>query len=145
MSAAEAGFALDGRIARTSFAVADLQLCHVRLQDDARWPWLVLVPRRAGLTELEDLTVAERAALAEEAVRAGAAVRALGTAWGVAVDKLNLGALGNVVAQLHVHVVGRRRFGDPAETGPVWGCGLAQPLAPGVREAACAAVRAALA
>ena len=137
-------WALDERIASASLPVAELELCHVRLQDDRRWPWLVLVPRAPGLTELEDLAPADRARLLEEIVRAGAAVRAAGRAVGLAVDKLNIGALGNVVPQLHVHVVGRRREGDPAGTGPVWGCGtgVAYPSAAGV--AAVTAARAAL-
>ncbi len=138
-------WALDERIAGSSHPVAELELCHVRLQDDARWPWLVLVPRRAGLTELEDLDAAGRVMLLEEVVRAGAAVRAVGAALGLAVDKLNVGALGNVVPQLHVHVVGRRRSGDPADGGPVWGFGLAQALDERGRDRAVEAARAAFA
>ena len=145
MSGPGVGWALDERIAGSSLAVADLELCHVRLQDDARWPWLVLVPRRPGLAELDDLDPAGRGALMEETVRAGAAVRAVGAALDLAVDKLNVGALGNVVAQLHVHVVGRRRLGDPAASGPVWGCGVARALSTPARERAMEAARAALA
>lgn len=122
-------WAPDPRIAASSLFVADLELCHVRLQDDARWPWLVLLPRVEGATELEHLSPEQRARLIEEVVRAGAAARAAGAALGLAVDKLNTGALGNVVAQLHVHVVGRRRAGDPAGNGPVWGVGEAAPYA----------------
>lgn len=120
-------WAPDPRIAASSLFAAELELCHVRLQDDARWPWLVLLPRVEGATELEHLSVADRARLLEEVVLAGAAVRAVGEAAGLAVDKLNVGALGNVVSQLHVHVVGRRREGDPAGSGPVWGFGTAEP------------------
>ena len=116
----------------------------MRLQDDARWPWLVLVPRRERLTELEDLPAQDRARLIEELVRAGAAARGAGAAVGLAVDKLNVGALGNVVPQLHLHVVGRRSDGDPAGAGPVWGCGLATPWTPGLGRAAAEAARAAL-
>ena len=105
-----------------SVAVADWPLCHVRLQDDARFPWLILIPRLAGAVELEDLTAADRAVLMEEAVRAGTLVRALGEAAGRPVEKLNLGAIGNVTAQLHVHVVGRRRD-DDLWPDPVWGRG----------------------
>ena len=137
-------WALDERIAGSSLPVADLPLCHVRLQDDARWPWLVLVPRRPALTELEDLDPTDRAVLMEEVVRAGAAVRAVAGAAGSPVDKLNVGALGNVVAQLHVHVVGRRRAGDPAETRPVWGVGVAQAWDPRLAGRLTAAAREAL-
>lgn len=115
-------WALDPRIEAASAFVADLPLCQARLQDDARWPWIVLVPRRAGLVEIEQLTERERGWLIEEAVAAGAVVRRLGAAAGRRVEKLNVGALGNVVAQLHLHVVGRRRD-DPAWPGPVWGYG----------------------
>ncbi|MCA6233645.1 MAG: HIT family protein, partial [Phenylobacterium sp.] len=112
--------------------------------DDARWPWLILIPQVAGAREIEDLSAAERRLLVEEIVAAGNAVRALGAALGHAVEKLNVGALGNVTPQLHVHVVGRRH-GDPAWPGPVWGFGEAEPLAPEVREMALAAARPALA
>ena len=113
-------FGLAPAFVATSHAVGDLPLCHVRLQDDARYPWLVLIPRLPGLTEVEQLSVEDRARLMEEAVLAGQAVRVLGGMLGHAVEKLNLGALGNVTAQLHVHVVGRKK-GDPAWPGPVWG------------------------
>ena len=126
------GFALDPRLAADSVAVATLELCEVRLQDDTRWPWLVLVPRRAGLVELSDLPPEARAAMMEEVVRAGEAVHAMGAALGAPVGKLNVAALGNVVAQLHVHVIGRRP-GDPAGSAPVWGVGVAAPYAPGDR------------
>ena len=106
-------------------AVGDLPLCHVRLQNDARWPWLILIPRLPGLKEIEDLSAEDRARLIEESVLAGGTVRTLGAARGFAVDKLNLGALGNVTPQLHLHLVGRRA-GDAAWPGPVWGAGVAE-------------------
>lgn len=136
-------FELDPAFLATSDAVGDLALCHVRLQADARWPWLVLIPRIGGLRELEDLSANDRAALTEEVVRAGAAVRAAGEAVGWPVAKLNVGQLGNVTPQLHVHVVGRRP-GDPAWPGPVWGVGVAEPYPPARLEAALAAARSAL-
>lgn len=104
-----------------SVAAAEWPLCHVRLQDDARFPWLILIPRVEGAVELKDLSVEQRAVLMEETVRAGALVRALGE-----VEKLNVGAIGNVTAQLHIHVVGRRRD-DGLWPDPVWGRG---PVAP---------------
>ena len=120
------GFALDAAFFSTSRAVGDLGLCHLRLQDDARYAWLVLIPRLGGLSELEDLCEADRARFMQEVVLCGEAVRAIGQALGRPVDKLNFGALGNVTAQLHGHVVGRRR-GDDAWPGPVWGQGQAMP------------------
>lgn len=103
-----------------SIAAADWPLCHLRLQDDARFPWLILIPRRTGLVELQDLDANERAALMEEQVRAGALVRRLGQALNRPIDKLNIAAIGNVTAQLHTHVVGRRRD-DGLWPDPVWG------------------------
>lgn len=111
---------MDPAFIATSHAVGDLSLCHVRLQDDARYPWLVLIPRLGGLTEIEQLSAGDRARLMEEAVLAGKAVRVLGGLFDFEVEKLNIGALGNVTAQLHLHVVGRRAE-DPAWPGPVWG------------------------
>jgi diadenosine tetraphosphate (Ap4A) HIT family hydrolase len=103
-----------------SIAATDWPLCHVRLQDDARFPWLILIPRRTGLVELEDLDLGERTALMEEQVRAGALVRRLGHALNRPIDKLNIAAIGNVTAQLHIHIVGRRRD-DGLWPDPVWG------------------------
>jgi len=135
-----AEFAVDPAFEAGSIAVGDLPLCHVRLQTDARWPWLLLIPRRPGLREVEDLSAADRALLIEETVLAGQAVRALGAATGFTVEKLNIGALGNVTPQLHVHLVGRRA-GDAAWPGPVWGVGVAEAYEAGSLEAAVAAVR----
>ena len=129
----------DERLLFSSDGLADLPLCHARLQLDARWPWIVLIPRRADLTELEQLAAEDRDRLFEEIAAAGAAVRAVGAALDVAVDKLNVGALGNVVPQLHVHVIGRRRD-DPAWPGPVWGFGVPEPYpAPALERARAAA------
>lgn len=116
----EDGFVPDPAFAVGSVFAADWPLCQVRLQDDARFPWLILIPRRPGLVELEDLAPADRARLMEEMVRAGEVVRTLGAALDRPINKLNLAALGNVTAQLHVHVVGRRRD-DPLWPDPVWG------------------------
>jgi diadenosine tetraphosphate (Ap4A) HIT family hydrolase len=110
----------------TSEAVADLKLCAARLQNDARWPWIVLIPRKVGAREIEHLSAANRAQLMEEIVLAGAAVRAIGAALGRPVEKLNVGQLGNITPQLHVHVLGRRPD-DGAWPGPVWGVGEAVP------------------
>lgn len=128
-------YALDPAFAAGSAALARLPLCDVRLQLDVRFPWLILVPRVGGAGELEDLTVAERARLMDEIVGAGHAVRAIGEALGRPVAKLNIGALGNITRQLHIHVVGRRSD-DPAWPGPVWGAGRALDYTAGEAEAA---------
>lgn len=122
----EEGFELDPAFAATSHAVLDLPLCHVRIQDDFRYPWFVLIPRKAGLVrDLDELDPGDRMWLMEETALACAAVRALGQIQHP-VEKLNIGALGNITPQFHVHVVGRRA-GDPAWPGPVWGHSPAEP------------------
>jgi diadenosine tetraphosphate (Ap4A) HIT family hydrolase len=124
-----AGFVLDSRLAADTVPVGRLDLCEVRLMNDARFAWLVLVPQRAGMVETADLTPSERTLLWHEVERAGAALRQT-----VPCDKLNLGALGNIVRQLHVHVVARRQ-GDAAWPGPVWGSGAAEAYAAAARDA----------
>ena len=119
-------FELHPALAATSVFVCDLKLSQLRLQDDARFPWLVLVPRVPGACELDDLTAQERAVLIEEIAEASRAVRALGEADGRPVEKINVGALGNVTPQLHVHVLGRRAD-DGLWPGPVWGRGEPAP------------------
>lgn len=105
-----------------SWAIKDLSLCQVRLQDDARYPWLILLPRVPYAVELTDLGAHDRARLMEEIVIASQAVRNLGELLDRPVDKLNIATLGNITAQLHVHVIGRRRD-DGAWPAPVWGVG----------------------
>ena len=117
-------FALHPAFTATSEPLAELKLCHARLHLDARWPWIVLIPRKVGVRELEHLSAPSRAQIMEEIVLAGAAVRAIGAALGRPVDKLNVGQLGNITPQLHVHVLGRRPD-DAAWPGPVWGHGEA--------------------
>ncbi|HEY8587033.1 MAG TPA: HIT family protein [Rhodanobacter sp.] len=115
------GFALDPRLAADTLPVASLPLCDVLLMNDSRYPWLILVPRRHAVVEIADLDEHEQAVLWQEVNRAGAALRTAGPC-----DKLNVGALGNIVRQLHVHVV-VRRIDDHAWPGPVWGNGGPAP------------------
>ena len=107
-------FKLDDRLAGDTVPVLDLPLSTVRLMNEQSWPWLILVPRRPGLVELIDLDGAERARLMEEIARAAETLRRL-----YGPDKLNVAALGNVVPQLHIHVIARFR-NDPAWPRPVW-------------------------
>lgn len=125
---ADAGFQLDARLAADTVFVVDWELCRVLLMDDARFPWLVLVPRREGLAELDELTDRDRTQLLQEITRAMKALRGVAEC-----DKLNVGALGNIVRQLHVHVVARRE-GDAAWPGPVWGHGPAHHYLPDARD-----------
>jgi diadenosine tetraphosphate (Ap4A) HIT family hydrolase len=112
-------FHLHPRLEADTTLVADWGLSRVLLMNDARFPWLILVPRRAGRSELHDLQHAERMVLVEEINRASAGLKDITDA-----AKINVGALGNVVPQLHIHVVARRES-DEAWPGPVWGNGTA--------------------
>lgn len=134
---------LDPAFVSTAESLGELALSHVRLHRDARYPWIVLIPKVGRAVELEDLTHGERDVLMEEIVRAGQAVRAVGQALGRPVAKLNVGQLGNVTSQLHVHVVGRRPD-DPAWPGPVWGVGAAEAYGPEQLATALAVARRAL-
>ena len=118
---ADAPFALDARLAADTHAVGELALSRVLLMDDARFPWLILVPRRPGLRELTDLERATQHALLDEINRAAHVLHAIAKP-----DKLNIANLGNVVAQLHVHVIARYT-GDAAWPRPVWGVGERAP------------------
>lgn len=125
-------FELDPRLAADSAFVADGPLSQVRLMDDTRFPWLLLVPRVAGVTEWIDLDGNQQRLLLAELNRASQLLRAV-----PGVEKLNIGALGNIVPQLHVHLVGRHS-GDAAWPGPVWGSGSAQRHTPDALAAAAA-------
>jgi diadenosine tetraphosphate (Ap4A) HIT family hydrolase len=124
-----AEFDLHQRLAADSAYVADWTLSRVLLMNDARYRWLILVPRRANAVELFDLTASDRAVLAEEVARAAALLKDLTGA-----AKINVGALGNLVSQLHVHVVARSPR-DPAWPGPVWGHSAAVPYDGPTRDA----------
>jgi diadenosine tetraphosphate (Ap4A) HIT family hydrolase len=131
---------IDAAFEATSEALVSLPLSLVRLQLDARFPWLVLIPGREGAVELEDLAPPDRAQLLAEVVEAGRAVRAMAETLGRPVAKLNVGQLGNVTRQLHVHMVGRRPD-DALWPGPVWGQGAPRPYpAPALRLARAAAL-----
>jgi diadenosine tetraphosphate (Ap4A) HIT family hydrolase len=136
-------FELDPAFPATSELLGELALSQARLQADARYAWIVLIPRVEGARELEDLTPDQRVRLTDEIVAAGAAVRAASEALGRPVAKLNVGQLGNVTPQLHVHVVGRRPD-DPAWPGPVWGHGAAAAYEPAALARAIEAARASL-
>jgi diadenosine tetraphosphate (Ap4A) HIT family hydrolase len=133
-------FELHPDFAPTSLALGDLALCHVRLSVDARFPWLILIPRVGDARELEDLADGERDVLMEEVLRAGQAVRAVATALGRPASKLNVAQLGNVTPQLHVHVIARRSD-DAAWPQPVWGVGMPEAYAAAALDTAVAAAR----
>lgn len=115
-----AEFELDPRLANDTVPVCEWGLSRVLLMNDRRFPWLILVPRRAGVSEVFDLGEGERSTLWREVDAAAGLLRRE-----TACRKVNIGALGNVVAQLHVHVVARFE-NDAAWPGPVWGKGTAE-------------------
>ncbi|GAA0582216.1 HIT domain-containing protein [Halomonas salifodinae] len=112
---------LDPRLEADTLPVTELGLCQVRLMNDARFPWLVLVPRRPGIREVYQLSTQDQATLWREATALGEGL--MKTLSG---DKLNLATLGNMVPQLHLHVI-VRFAGDAAWPAPVWGQGRAEP------------------
>lgn len=131
-------YALDPQLAADTLAIGRLRLCEARLMKDARFPWVILAPRKADLVEIFDLEPGDRSRLTEEiAVTAAALKRETGCL------KINIGALGNIVRQLHVHVVARRE-GDAAWPGPVWGAGTRTPYPPGAGEDVASRLRVAL-
>jgi len=111
----EDGWSLDPQLARDSAAIGDLPLCQVRLMDDVNYPWLLLVPRRRAVTEITDLAETDRAQLMREVAHIADALKNH-----TRCDKINVAAIGNVVVQLHVHVIARFRS-DLAWPKPVWG------------------------
>ena len=110
-------FTLDAQLDNDTCEIGRLGLCRALLMNDARFPWIILVPERPDMAELIDLTAADRTQLWDEVTRTSAALRAL-----YGPDKLNVAALGNMVRQLHVHVVARFTS-DAAWPKPVWGSG----------------------
>ncbi|MEQ8697067.1 MAG: HIT family protein [Bauldia litoralis] len=116
-------FTLHPQLAADTVEVARWPLSLVLLNNDATYPWLVLVPRLPGLRDLHDMPADRHGAVMAEIGRAS---EALQTA--CAADKINVAALGNQVPQLHIHVIGRRT-GDPAWPRPVWGAVPARPYA----------------
>ncbi len=113
-------FELDARLAADTVEVARWELCRVLLMNDANYPWLILVPARWGLRDFHELEPDEMSTMTTEIVRASKTLEALFDP-----VKLNVAALGNQVAQLHVHVIARRED-DPAWPKPVWGAAPAR-------------------
>ncbi len=114
-------FHLDERIVRDSDLLTKIGLCELRLMKDGRWPWLMLVPQRADVSEVFDLTPLDQTMLTFETTLVAEALKKVTGA-----TKINVAAIGNIVRQLHVHVIARSE-GDANWPGPVWGFGTAEP------------------
>ncbi len=125
-------FTLHSRLEADSAHIIDLPICQLRLSLNASLPWLILVPTQPDLAELHDLTPTDRHKLMDEIALTSKALQSL-----FKPKKINVGMLGNIVSQLHIHVVARFT-GDLAWPGPIWGrlpettyteAGLAERLA----------------
>lgn len=125
-------FVLDSRLQQDTLPMGDLPLCRVLLSNDANYPWFILVPRRADIREVFQLEAADQQQLWRETTELAQLLQATFKA-----DKMNVAALGNVVSQLHMHVIVRRRD-DVAWPAPVWGKHPARPYSDeevgGIRE-----------
>ncbi|MGH2290161.1 MULTISPECIES: HIT family protein [Pseudomonas] len=118
-------FEMDTRLQQDCLVLGDFPLCRLLLSKDANYPWFILVPRRAGVSEVFDLSQEDQAQLFKETTDLAQALKGEFKA-----DKMNVATLGNVVSQLHMHVI-VRRHGDVAWPAPVWGRVPAGEYAPG--------------
>ncbi|PCI02749.1 MAG: HIT family protein [Hyphomicrobiales bacterium] len=121
-------FQLDSRLTADTFLVGSFELCEVRLMDDIRWPWLVLVPKVANLAEIHDASSSQQEKIAFETALVAEALKKHTNC-----EKINSAAIGNIVRQLHIHVIARNE-GDANWPGPVWGFGERQPYDGGTKE-----------
>jgi len=122
-------FELHTQLAADTAFVTDALLCRILLMNDANFPWLILVPRRAGLRDYHNLSADDLAVVNDEIVKTSRVLTAL-----YKPDKINVAALGNMVSQLHIHVIARFTD-DVAWPKPVWGVDSAKPYAPEALEA----------
>ena len=121
MPSGASGFELDARLENDSEPFLWLGLCELRIMNDSRWPWLLLVPQRSGITEIHDLTPLDQTMLTFEMNMVSQALKQV-----TGCHKINVAALGNVVPQLHVHIVARNE-NDAGWPRPIWGFGQKEP------------------
>ncbi|MBT3610290.1 MAG: HIT domain-containing protein [Gammaproteobacteria bacterium] len=114
-------FILHSKLAADTFEVLSLEVSQLLLMNDARYPWLILVPQVSGMRDLHNLSTKQYQAVTQEIVQVSEVVESLAQA-----HKMNVGALGNMVPQLHIHIIARQT-NDAAWPAPVWGVGEAQP------------------
>jgi|SRR5579862_1784414 diadenosine tetraphosphate (Ap4A) HIT family hydrolase len=130
----EIDWSLHPQLQADTMPVCDLALSQVLAMNDANFPWLILVPRRAGVSEIFDLD-AEQAILLNEVSAASRVLKEV-----TRCDKVNVAAIGNVVPQLHIHIVARRKD-DPLWPKPVWGAAAPRAYEPAALERFTAAIR----
>jgi diadenosine tetraphosphate (Ap4A) HIT family hydrolase len=114
-------FILHSKLAADNFEVLSLEVSQLLLMNDARYPWLILVPQVSGMRDLHNLSTKQYQAVTQEIVQVSEVLESLAQA-----HKMNVGALGNMVPQLHIHIIARQT-NDAAWPAPVWGVGEAQP------------------
>lgn len=114
-------FTLDSRLQQDCLLLGDFPLSRLLLMNDAQYPWFILVPRREEVSELFQLDAGDQRQLWQETTWLAETLKDT-----FAADKMNVATLGNVVSQLHMHVIVRRRD-DIAWPAPVWGKHAAQP------------------
>lgn len=122
-TAAESGFELHEQLAADTIRLGSLPLCELLLMNDANYPWLVLVPRRNAIRELHRLTNDDQLQCFREQLLVTEILEKQ-----LSADKMNVAALGNMVPQLHLHIIARFE-GDAAWPGPVWGANPPQKYA----------------
>lgn len=115
-----AAFQLDSTLETDTYLIGDIGLCRLLLMNDSRFAWLILVPRRPNMEELHDLTPLDQTVLTFEIAQTSGILKDL-----TGCTKINVGALGNMVRQLHIHVIARHED-DAAWPGPVWGAGKSE-------------------
>ena len=114
-------YILHSKLAADTFEVLSLEVSQLLLMNDARYPWLILVPQVSGMRDLHNLSTKQYQAVTQEIVQVSEVLESLAQA-----HKMNVGALGNMVPQLHIHIIARQT-NDAAWPAPVWGVGEAQP------------------
>ena len=114
-------FILHSKLVADTFEVLSLEVSQLLLMNDARYPWLILVPQVSGMRDLHNLSTKQYQAVTQEIVQVSEVLESLAQA-----HKMNVGALGNMVPQLHIHIIARQT-NDAAWPAPVWGVGEAQP------------------
>ena len=134
----DAGFNLDERLERSSYLILRRGGIQIRLADDSRFPWVLLIPEQAQASELHDLDKELRGGILDLATRLGKVMKRIFEA-----DKVNVAAIGNLVPQLHVHVVARRRD-DDAWPASIWGFGEPVPLTEQLRRTRAEAIAVAM-
>lgn len=121
---ADKNFALHTQLDADTHKIGTMELCQVLLMNNSVWPWVILVPQRADVKEMHDLSEQDQLLLMKEMMAISTALKKITGA-----DKMNVANLGNMVSQLHIHIIGRLNM-DPAWPNPVWGTPHKRPWTP---------------